>query len=849
MVKQAMKLLQSRIEIVPGRRAQMPPAQGVVGPGSAILRLVNTTGQENAYTVRLRCDSNPYWQEDWYALRAQDAALDTPRPGGNPVSATNKPDQYGPGHRWVRVFVSAGATRDVVLLFDLPQKPDSRAGEYPFVVSVETHVPDAAAATAASSRRRRFLDLPAVAVVRPYHAWEIDIAPEEQRVGLMKRGAAFEIVVTNTGNDWLYCDLKLPRPKDLLLASPTARIAVPPPEPGEENCQRVIPIHASSRLRQIRGMPQVQTLALSALRVDAPSVAPLAEDLIFAADMAVLPTSSVVAVSTSDTRQVPSERGLVYRPPIPATLTGFLGAASQNFKGLVLTVIGLIVAVNLGIFMFENLWRGTIMAEPLSTTASKEKPLVIGGKFLNGARVYADVGDRRLQPVDGRFGKPKDVDDNAVRGEAKTLLAALAPAERQFLSVNLKDFDGKTVFLTVQRAGVLPYLGPLLPRYRCKTSVLVGKPTIVLTDPRPTTGGALPRGAAFTIFDPRRALGSRAGTVQLGGEQAVVAEWTPEKIRARVPAPDGVLRVQVALSDGRTFEAGSITVVPTQVAKADDSTSQAAEQQRKQAEQEQARREQQLREQAKQEQAKQEQTIRDQQQKEQQEKLRQQQQQGSQQEQEQQKQREQQARAQQEKLAREQKQQRDQQTREQQGQARREQQQEKQQKHEQQQKQAEQEKARREQAQREQAQREQAQREQAQREQQQRDNQVKKDNPLRNQRDAQQRQSADLKAQIDADQAAWQKDDSALDERKIKMDETFTRIQTEGSRVDRTNAEAVAAYNKKVIQFQKERRQYNDDVREHDAVRARINQKIRDYNEMNRALDDLNDRLRRAGNG
>jgi len=62
-----MKLLNTEIDIVPGRKPQKQPVpEGWIGPGTGVVRLTNTTSQENSYTVRLVCD-NPYWQDQWYS--------------------------------------------------------------------------------------------------------------------------------------------------------------------------------------------------------------------------------------------------------------------------------------------------------------------------------------------------------------------------------------------------------------------------------------------------------------------------------------------------------------------------------------------------------------------------------------------------------------------------------------------------------------------------------------------------------------------------------------------------------------------------------------------------------------
>src|SRR5262245_17475164 len=130
------RLLHTEIDVVPGRKPQQPTVEGSVGSGAAVVRLTNTTSQENAYTVRVKCDT-PYWQEAWCTL----AAL-PPTYGDANLPPTGKADQPGPQNRSVKVFISAGGTRDVQVILNVPVTPDSRAGKYDIAVVVETHIPE-----------------------------------------------------------------------------------------------------------------------------------------------------------------------------------------------------------------------------------------------------------------------------------------------------------------------------------------------------------------------------------------------------------------------------------------------------------------------------------------------------------------------------------------------------------------------------------------------------------------------------------------------------------------------------------------------------------------------------------
>lgn len=468
-----MKILHPTINVVPGRSPQQPGPEGQIGSGSGVVRLTNATQQNNAYLLRLRCE-HPFWQDDWHVFQAlppadgQDAASEA-------TSPHNKPPEYGPHHRWVKVYVPRGATRDVLMAFPIPEKADARAGTYPFDVVVDTFVLDGPAAAASAGRSRRYTRLPGVVVVRPFFKWSVDITPDERRTGLLKRRAEFEVVVTNEGNDWLYCDLTLPQrggSKDLLLSSPTHRVAVPPPEAVTATSdvlamQRVVPLQGVTRLRSLRGTPVAQALGVSAVRVDAPSVAPLLAAPFYGFVEAGA-GASVVARPTRDVAQAPTERALLYCPPIPATLTGLVGSLIQNGKTVLLTIIALIVAANLTLLMAEHLFRQNIVAEPISLQADDRGRVVIMGRHLKGARVFVNGSG----PAEATIGKPTLRDTPFYRSIVERL--KLATGDRDYLTVSLEptQHNGKPIKLSVQRAGLIPWFGRLLPRYECRNSVV-----------------------------------------------------------------------------------------------------------------------------------------------------------------------------------------------------------------------------------------------------------------------------------------------------------------------------------------------------------------------------------------
>jgi beta-lactam-binding protein with PASTA domain len=323
-----MELIHPQVDIEPGRAGTRPPVPpylpGYPLPDSAVLRLTNTTSRVNAYTIRVRSDHR-YWQENWYTVVALPPAAD--RPENAPPG--DKPDQRGPGYRSIKVFVPSGGTRDVMVRFNVPRRPDARAGKYPYQIVVETEVTGPGEGT---RRQDRVTTLPAVAIVRPFYQWSIDLAPEQQRVGrLLRRRREFEVVVTNEGNDWLYCDLQVPKPREMLLETPTWRVAVPPAEPGEllpaepgkdarPGTQRRLPLRAVTQLKAWRGDVMLYAVPLTAQRVDAPSVAPSLDDV--ASDG----MGSVVASTTTEVQPIPSDRSLLYCPPIPSIRIGSIWA-------------------------------------------------------------------------------------------------------------------------------------------------------------------------------------------------------------------------------------------------------------------------------------------------------------------------------------------------------------------------------------------------------------------------------------------------------------------------------------------------------------------------------------------
>lgn len=535
-----MKLLHPEVDITPGRPGQRPqttPVQEALPlPGSAVVRLDNATTQENAYTVRVRCEQ-PLWDESWYTVIAL-----PPAGGAENAPPAGKRDERGPQDRWVKLYVPRGGSRDVLIRFNVPARPDARAGKYPYTVQVETQVVGAQADN--SRRKDRVANLPAVAIVRPFYKWTLELSPEEKRVGRRHRGADFEAVVTNEGNDWLYCDLHLPRPKDMQIDAPTLRLAVPPPEPGETlsspdggdsrpGTQRTVPLAAATRLKAFRGEVTRQPLAVTAQRVDAPSVAPAVGD-------GYAGSGAVVASPTQETAPLPGDRALLYCPPIPAKFTDFFSRGAGSVQQWIMPVIGLVILVHMSAWFFENLFR-SVKIDTLSEPVAGKK-LVITGPAVIGTRVFitGKKGNEQIEPRD--LGVAKPVADNLATNRAFVMVP--------------KDLDGVTGKITVKRVAFLPYI-PALPT-DSKNIQIGNRVQVATAKVTRLADGAFAPGRAFTVGVSGF---SAPGTVLLNGG-AHQATWASDHVTISTPqgTPGQQYVVQLKTPDGAALDAGTITI-------------------------------------------------------------------------------------------------------------------------------------------------------------------------------------------------------------------------------------------------------------------------------------------------
>jgi len=531
------KLLHPEIDVVPGRKPQKQPLpEGFVGRGTATLRLTNASARQNSYTVRVRCEQ-PYWQDAWVHVSALPAATDANAP------PADKPDQPGPRGQSLTLFVRDDGTRDVVLAFDVPEKPECRAGVYKATVVVESRI---VSSDPRQARKERIVEIPITVIVRPFFRWTVSYAPDERRVGILRRGVEFEMVVENQGNDWLYVGLKPPRPQQALVNTLAQSLAVPPLEPGSTSV-RSVPVRVVSRLKAIRGPITPTPIPMAIERIDAPTVAPLAEEAAFGPGGSNV-GGAVVANDTGDLATPTAPAKIVYSPPIPDTFTGFFEAALRNARGLVGLVIGGLLAWQVAAYSYEVYFKRITEVHSNRSQVKVGEPFRVSGKNLIGSQILlfdpqtkAPIGE----PLDPKV-EPRSVSENYV-----------------MVTIADKGLEGKHVVVGAKRLGKLTFLSPLLPVVKDPASLLVGQP------PKPTAGPAsgsvaatVPPGGTLTIGGVN--FGETLGKVLIDGVASKVVGWTDDAIKVKLPAEKAsgdTVSIAAFTADGRGVSISPATVI------------------------------------------------------------------------------------------------------------------------------------------------------------------------------------------------------------------------------------------------------------------------------------------------
>ena len=332
-----LQLLQTEIDIEPGRHPQLPVKSGQVGIGCAILRAVNATEKVLRHEFRLMCD-NPFWPHGtslpWHRFKSlakvQSAVRQTVYGAG---------DIPGPLSASLTIHLAPGEMRDVLLSFRVPpvkQIPlsEGRAGAYPLTVCVTTGDYNGGDI---GTQTRKQTELKAIALIRPSYDWSVDVQPPGQRLGRLRRSAEVTVELTNRSNDWLYCELRgAPQPQ-LQMEAWVQRVAIRPPERGELQVCHRIPIRVWTPLKAVRGDSIELPLPIQVVRLHAPSLAPLPDS---ARQGEIASANAADAVRLSDPQDFrPLPGGAVlYCPPIPRSLSEAMRKLSDALSGRVTTL-------------------------------------------------------------------------------------------------------------------------------------------------------------------------------------------------------------------------------------------------------------------------------------------------------------------------------------------------------------------------------------------------------------------------------------------------------------------------------------------------------------------------------
>lgn len=465
-----MELLHREIDVIPGKTPQAPmpdgrradPSPGVNRPvtGSGIVRLHNQTNNENAFKVSVRGDGNPYWQSDWYFLEPAPLV-------GAADGASARRDDHGKG--WVKVFVPRGGIRDVHVKFKMMRRPDSRAGTYPIKVIVEPDVvPGQTAAPPAT-------EIEGKVYVAPYYQWEMVIEPEEATVSRRKSKRKTEVaaVIKNESNDWLYCDLTFSKGKDYFGEASTSRVAIPPPESRQTETTRRIPLLLETKLKDWRGNPVPAAIQIQALRVHAPSVAPIPS----AMNLTGMENGAVVAVDApaQDSLMKSGAASLIYRPPIPISVADFPKWLVANAKGLFFFVLGLGAMVYATLLVIASFVGPHKMkfAELNGLKVSKEGIATVSTETLLALPLETRLADSRFSvqtlndkgqpltpdskdPVTAEAGKGPQEKAQGSPGVVNPM-ASLSEL-RNYARLDLSKYNNQNVRIWVRRGGMFKFL-------------------------------------------------------------------------------------------------------------------------------------------------------------------------------------------------------------------------------------------------------------------------------------------------------------------------------------------------------------------------------------------------------
>ena len=432
-----MKLLCPEVTVVPGRIGAYPEQavyDGMTIPGSSVVRLINDSPRENAFTVRVE-GRDRHWRKEWYSL----LSLPITPAGGASAATAFKKDDRDPDGSQITVYVPRDGVRDVLIRFNAPRHPLSHAGVYPFQVVVDVAEQNLALAApdegyeetplsdseeefilggvqqVATTRGRRYL-LAGHIQMQPYYDWSIDLDAPQTPVTFWRRTAGADLVITNRSNDWLYCEIEIPPGSPLQTEAFTQRIAVPPDLSGETldsipvrgsvaplqprfGVQRHARLHLTPAIHPIFGPALIVPVMLNVVRVDAPSfpltVVPDAETLANPALMALaLLPGEARATLTQEVQTLPLSRAVIIHPAAPPALTGFLGKIPTLLQIACATLISVLALGLVGWVGYQYLRAQHMRIDlPRDVIVAPGQAVTITGNGLDPAETRFFLGE------------------------------------------------------------------------------------------------------------------------------------------------------------------------------------------------------------------------------------------------------------------------------------------------------------------------------------------------------------------------------------------------------------------------------------------------------------------------
>jgi len=562
-------LLQKEINIVPGRQMPVRPPDTQIGENCAVLQIINNTNQENEYTIRVECAAHG-WRDEWLRV----ASIAEVGDGGS-YSQPSKPDMaLSDGS--LRIYVARQSQRKVLLAFHLPKAPDSRAGRYPLTVSVRTRI-------TAGSQSPQVEELRINAFVEPYYEWGLTFDPPKRGVGLFRRRAAFEVMVVNRGNDWLYCQLRPPQAQqqaEMRVALLSEAVAVPPPDQDQSESVRRVPLLAQTLIKQVRGGEKALPILLRAYRIDAPSVPQIPQQNYGAVE--VQRPDHVLSTITNEPPNIVDETfqvgTLAYYPLVRSFVTGSVKWVVDNIKAAMMALVGILFFLVLMNIVWQAFVRD-MRVEPLVGRVTESDRIVpFKGRYTQGATVYVytksgSISANNPTKLNGvKYGE--DAKNKAKKSEghapatAQSVINQLNVTNPQYVVADLDEIwddlkRGDKLRFKIVRGSIFARLVKGWLTYECNTVIDVEKKA----EAQPLAAPALLKaywppveaGKSATITGSR--LGS-GGAITVDGRDMQIMKWGDAAITFKVPADmeeakKGVL--EVMRDDGQVVS-GSIDI-------------------------------------------------------------------------------------------------------------------------------------------------------------------------------------------------------------------------------------------------------------------------------------------------